>query len=233
MSSPTNAPGFPTYVTGAPTSPRAIIVLQEAFGVNDHIRNVADRFADTEHFVVAPHLFHRHGAPEIPYDDLEQAMSLMSTVTNEGLTNDLNATTDFLGSFGFSRSSIGAVGFCMGGSVAFYLATLGTVGAVASFYGGGITKTRLGLPPLLELASKLCTPWLGLYGDLDAGIPVEEVEALRAATASANVTTEIIRYADAGHGFHCDARPLAYNDAAARDAFQCTLDFFDEQLSDK
>jgi len=69
----------------------------------------------------------------------------------------------------------------MGGTVAFYAATLGIVGAAASFYGGGVETGRFGLAPLLELASDLKSAWIGLYGDLDKGIPVEQVEALRAA----------------------------------------------------
>jgi carboxymethylenebutenolidase len=83
------------------------------------------------------------------------------------------------------------------------------------------------------LAKDLRCPWIGLYGDLDQGIPVEQVEALRGATAKSKLRTEIVRYADAAHGFHCDARPAAYNESAAVDAHQCTLDFFDAELSDK
>ncbi|HVA52393.1 MAG TPA: dienelactone hydrolase family protein [Acidimicrobiales bacterium] len=233
MSTTASSPGFPVYVTGSTGSPRALIVLQEAFGVNHHIRNVADRFADAGFFAVAPHLFHRSGAPEIPYDEFDRAMPLMAELTVEGLTNDLNATIDFLNSLGFGSSSIGVVGFCMGGSVAFYAATLAGVGAAVTFYGGGLTKGRFGLSPLLELAPTLRAPWLGLFGDLDTSIPSDDVEALRVVTAKLPLTTDIVRYPDAQHGFHCDARPSAYNEGAARDAYRRTLDFFAEQLSDR
>jgi carboxymethylenebutenolidase len=224
------SPRFPVYATGSTVSPRALIVLQEAFGVNDHIRDVADRFADAGFFVAAPHLFHRSGAPEVPYDDVDRAKSLIAELTAEGLTNDLNATTDFLKSLGYGPSSIGVVGFCMGGSVALYAATLTSVGAAVTFYGGGVRAPRMGLAPLRELAPNLKSPWLGLFGDLDAGIPIEDVEALREAAARAPVSTDVVRYANAGHGFHCDARPAAYNEEAARDAFGRALDFFDEYL---
>jgi len=225
--------GFPVYAAGSTDAPRAVIVIQEAFGVNDHIRQVVDRFADAGDFAVAPALFHRDGSPEISYDDFPEAMKYMANLTRDGITNDLNATTDFLATLGYHAANIGVVGYCMGGSVSFYAATLGSVGAAATFYGGGIENGRFGLPPLLELAKELTCPWLGLYGDLDQGIPVEQVEELRAATATSSFHTEIVRYADAQHGFHCDARPAAYNRAAAEDAAQCTLDFFDEELSDK
>jgi carboxymethylenebutenolidase len=227
------SPGFPVYVTGSSEASRALIVLQEGFGVNDHVRGVADRFTDAGYFVVSPHLYHRSGSLEVPYDDVDQAVSLMSEMSVQGLKNDLDATTDFLATLDYGPSSVGAVGFCMGGSVAFYAATLATVGAAVSFYGGGVTKGRMGLPALLELAPDLKAPWLGLYGDLDTGIPTEDVEALREVTSRVAVTTEIVRYPNAQHGFHCDARPSVYNEAAARDAYRRALDFLGEHLQAK
>jgi len=222
--------GFPLYASGTTDSPRAIIVLQEAFGVNGHIRGVADRFADEGFLAVAPQLFHRDGSPEIPYDDFASAMPFMANLTKQGITNDLSATTDFLTSLGFHAPNIAAVGYCMGGTVSFFAATLGTIGAAASFYGGGVATGRFGLPPLLDLAAELACPWLGLYGDLDQSIPVDQVEALRDATRASSVTTEIVRYPEGQHGFHCDARPGAYNEAAALDAHARTLAFFAEHL---
>jgi len=157
----------------------------------------------------------------------------MGTLTKQGITNDLNATTDFLFTLGFKPANIAVVGFCMGGTVAFYAATLGTVGAAASFYGGGLAVGRFGFPPLIELAPELKCPWLGLYGDLDQSIPPEQVEELRSVTDGLAVSTEIVRYPEGQHGFHCDARPDAYNEAAAINAYERTLDFFAEHLKDK
>ena len=225
--------GFPVYASGQTASPRAVIVLQEAFGVNDHIRGVADLFADEGYLAVAPQLFHRDGSPEIPYDDFSAAMPFMANLTKQGLTNDLNATTDFLATLGFHAPNVAAVGFCMGGTVSFFAATLGTIGAAASFYGGGVEKGRFGLPPLVELAGELKCPWLGLYGDLDQSIPPEQVEALRTATGASAVTTEIVRYPAGKHGFHCDARPDAYDEASALDARRRALAFFDDHLRDR
>ncbi len=180
--------------------------------------------------MIAPHLYHREGSPEIPYDDVERAMAVMSTLTKTGLTNDLNATTDFLSSHGFNPASVGVVGFCTGGSVALYAATLGTVGAAVTYYGGGIATGRMGLAPLLEEAEHLRSPWLGLYGDLDAGIPISEVEDLRVLTSELSVVTEIVRYPDAGHGFHCAARASNYNAKASADADERTKEFLNAQL---
>jgi carboxymethylenebutenolidase len=225
--------GFPLYASGKTDASRAVIVIQEAFGVNDHIRDVADRFSDEGYLAVAPQLFHRDGSPEVPYDDFPSAMPLMANLNKQGITNDLNATTDFLATLGFHAPNIAIVGYCMGGTVSFYAATLGTVGVAASFYGGGLETGRFGFPPLIELAPELKCPWIGLYGDLDGSIPVEQVERLRAATEAVPFATEIVRYPDAEHGFHCDMRPNNYNEAAATNAYERTLDFFATHLSDK
>jgi carboxymethylenebutenolidase len=157
----------------------------------------------------------------------------MANLNSDGIVNDLKATTDFLATLGYAAANIGVVGYCMGGTVAFFAATTGDVGASASFYGGGVEAGRFGFPPLLELAPLLHCPWLGLYGDLDTGIPVEQVEALRVAAATSAYRTDIVRYADGAHGFHCEGRPSVYNETAARDAHQRTLKFFETTLSDK
>ena len=223
----------PLDVAGDPSSPRAVIVIQEAFGVNDHIREVTDRFGAAGYYAVAPELFHRIGSPEVPYDIFPEAMSIISELNADGLGSDLGAAAEFLGEADYPASSIGIVGYCMGGTVTFYAATTGMVGAAASFYGGGIEAGRFGFPPLLELAPRLRADWIGLYGDLDKGIPVEQVEALRAAVAATTFDTQVIRYADAEHGFHCDARPGVFNATAAADAHQRTLEFFSSHLHDK
>ncbi|MFI5036533.1 MAG: dienelactone hydrolase family protein [Acidimicrobiales bacterium] len=223
--------GTPIQVVGSPDAPRALIVLQEAFGVNDHIRSIAQRFADEGYYVVAPELFHRTGSPEISYDDYAQAGPAMGSLDPEGLEEDVSAAATFLEAAGYATASIGVVGYCMGGSVSLYADTLGVVGAAASFYGGGVAAGRFGLPPLVELAPELRAPWLGLYGDADQGIPPEQVEALRAAAATSGVATEVVRYPEAGHGFNCDARPANYNAAAAADATARTLAFFADHLA--
>ena len=94
----------------------------------------------------------------------------------------------------------------MGGTITFATAARLALGAAVTFYGGGVAEGRFGFPPLVELAPSLRTPWLGLYGDLDTGIPVEQVESLRAAVAGAAVDAEIVRYPEAEHGFNCDER---------------------------
>ncbi len=199
--------------------------MQEAFGVNDHIEDVCRRFAAEGWLAVAPHLFHRSGDPKFGYEDLTQARPHMEALTAEGILTDIDAGLGRLKSEGLTSLRIGVVGFCMGGTVALITAVERTVGAAVTFYGGGITQGRFGFPPLVELAPKLHAPWLGLYGDLDQGIPVDDVEQLRAAAATAATKTEVVRYAEAGHGFHCDQRS-SFDAASASDAWGRTLDWF-------
>jgi len=211
----------------------AVIVIQEAFGVNEHIRDVTRRFADAGYHAVAPALFHRAGGGEAPYGDMEAVMKLFAGVSDDGLLMDVDATIDHLGGAGFGPERIGIVGFCMGGRVTFLVAARRALGAAVGFYGGGIVESgRLPFPALIDEVATLQTPWLGLFGDLDAGIPVEHVERLRAALdADAPVDHEIVRYADAQHGFHCDARPDAFNAEAAADGWARAVHWLRDHVS--
>jgi carboxymethylenebutenolidase len=207
-----------------------IIVVQEAFGVNDHIEAVARRFAGEGWLAVAPHLFHRSGDPRLGYDDIAQVMPHVRQLTAHGVLADIDTAFDHLDKTGITSDRTGIVGFCMGGTVALVTAVRREVGAAVTFYGGGMSEGRFGFGPLIDEAPGLRAPWLGLYGDLDEGIPVADVEQLRSAAASSGQPTDIIRYPHAGHGFHCDERG-DYHPASAQDAWQRTLAWFDQYLS--
>lgn len=208
---------------------RAVIVVQEAFGVNDHIEDVSRRFAAEGYRAVAPHVFHRTGDPVLDYTSIEKVMPHIQALDEQGLVTDLDATLAHLSASGVAPSQVGTVGFCMGGTVSFLAATRYPLVASVTFYGGGISEGRFGLPPLVELASRLQTPWLGLFGDTDQGIPIADVEALRSAVGGAKVATEIVRYPEAGHGFHCDMRP-SFHEASATDAWRRTVEWFARHL---
>jgi carboxymethylenebutenolidase len=215
---------------GAPKG--AVIVIMEAFGVNDHIEDVTRRAAAAGYHAVAPDLFHRSGGGAIAYDDFSRMMELFAGVNDEGLLVDVDATLDHLRSAGFGDDRIGIVGFCFGGRVAFLVAARRRIGAAVTFYGGGIvTKNPLGFEALVDEAKTLATPWLGLFGDKDKGIPVADVETLRAELDAANpVPHDVVRY-DADHGFHCDGRPAVYDEAAATDGWRRTIAWFGEHLA--
>ena len=208
----------------------AVVVLQEAFGVNDHIQDLCRRFSDEGYAAAAPHLFHRSGDPILGYEDMQAVIPFVMQLTVSELEADLEATFEHLAGSGFEGRRVAVVGFCMGGSIAFLSASYWELGAAVSFYGGGITQGRFGMPPLLDMAPTLQTPWLGLFGDLDQSIPVNEVEGLRSAAARASVPTEIVRYPEATHGFHCDARS-SYHESSAKDAWQRTLQWLDHHMT--
>jgi carboxymethylenebutenolidase len=211
---------------------RAIVVVQEAFGVNEHIKDVTRRFAAAGYRAVAPALFHRAGGGAVEdYTDVAAIFPLFEGVTDDGILTDIDAALDHLRGAGFADPSIGVVGFCFGGRVSFLTAARRTLGAAVGFYGGGITAAGpMPYPPLIGEAGTLRTPWLGLFGDQDEMIPVADVEALREALGAAQVTTEVIRYAEAGHGFHCDVR-ADYHEVSAKDAWARTLDWFGRHLA--
>jgi carboxymethylenebutenolidase len=209
----------------------AIIVIQEAFGVNDHIKDVARRCAAAGYVGVAPALFHRAGGGTAPYDDFSQMMPLFEGVSDDGVLMDVDATIAHLHDEGFADSGIGIVGFCFGGRVTFLTALRRALGAGVGFYGGGITEPNVLAPnALVDEAAGIRTPWLGLFGDLDEMIPSEGVERLRQELRGASVATDVVRYPDAGHGFHCDARD-SYHETSARDGWQRALDWFGTHLS--
>src|SRR4051812_41507254 len=158
-----------------PAGRGGVLVIQEAFGVNGHIEDVTRRVAAAGYRAVAPHLFHRSGDPELSYDELPAVMPHMQALSMDGLLTDLDACLDYLReSAELAPDRIGVVGFCMGGSVAGLAAARRRLGAAVSFYGGGVAEGRFGMPPLVELAPEFVTPWLGLYGEQDQGIPVEQ-----------------------------------------------------------
>ena len=209
----------------------AVIVVQEAFGVNDHIQDVTRRFAAAGYHAVAPAFFHRAGGGTAPYDDFAQVMPLFQDVDDDGILADIDATLAHLEAHGFDRSRIGIVGFCFGGRVTFLVAARRALGAAVGFYGGGIAAAGgLPFPPLIGESSSLQTPWLGLFGDLDQGISIESVEELRTALSDAPVAADIVRYPDAEQGFHCDARP-SYPAVWAADGWRRALEWFDTHLA--
>ena len=219
-----------TVVEPASTPARAVIVVQEAFGVNDHIADVVARFAKVGYLAVAPHLFHREGDPTFGYDEIDKVMPVMQRLTSDGILADIDAALARISDTGVAPAATGIVGFCMGGTVTLVTAANRDVGAAVTFYGGGVTAGRFGFPPLVDVASKLRAPWLGLYGDQDKGIAVADVEQLRAAAAASGQPTDVVRYADAEHGFHCDVR-ASYHEASAGDAWQRTLDWLATHLA--
>jgi carboxymethylenebutenolidase len=202
----------------------ALLVFQEAFGVNAHIRDIAGRFAREGFVAVAPELFHRTAAGfDGRYDDFPSAVPHMKALNDASMGADLRAAHDWVrGSMGVELP-IFAIGYCMGGRAAFLAAlTLPLAGAI-SYYGGGIAPNASN-PGLLGRASGIQAPLLLFWGGRDKHIPPEQVRAVTDALRAAGKNFVNVEISNADHAFFCDAR-ASYSPAAALLAWPLTLAF--------
>ncbi len=187
-----------------------IVLLQEIFGVNAHIRAVADQYAADGYVVLAPDVFWRQ-APrvELAYTgaDWEEAMRLMKAVNAKHTVADIAATVSALRAELDGGAKVAAVGYCFGGLLAYLSAARGLVDAAVPYYGGGIQNQ-------LHEATTLDVPVQFHYGALDKHIPSEAVAQVRAAVTGKR-GTEVFVYDDADHGFNCWARPSYHQRSAA------------------
>ncbi len=210
----------------------AVVVVQDAFGVGEYLEGVCTTLAESGYRAVAPHFFHRKGLVAVDRErGMEAVMEAMEGIADQQILTDVDGALAYLRDQGFADRQIGLVGFCFGGRVSFLVAARRPIGAAVGFYGGGIVESRFDhMPALIDAAPTLPTPWLGLFGDDDFSIPVEQVETLRARLdAEAPVDHDVVRYAGAGHGFHSSDGP-AYHAEAAADAWGRTLTWFGEHL---
>jgi carboxymethylenebutenolidase len=207
-----------------------VVVIQEAFGITDYLTGVLADLAGAGWHAVAPHLFHRSGDPVFGYDEYDKIAGIFASLDAGAIAADVDDALAALERSGLGASRTAIIGFCMGGNVATVTATRHALGAAVSFYGGGVAAGRFGHPPLVEAARGLKTPWLGLYGETDPSIPVEEAEQLRAAAAASGVESELILYPEAGHGFHCHDRK-DYAPTAAADAWSRMLAWLDRHVA--
>lgn len=202
-----------------------IIVLQEAFGVNGHIRSICDRLAKEGYVTIAPELFHRSAAPgtELSYSDFSLVMPHFQAMTVDGMSADMKAAYDWLQQQPHVKhDKIGSIGFCMGGRASFLANTVLPLSAAVSYYGGGMV-------PLAERASQMHAPQLFFWGGLDKHILPEHIETVIAAVKKAGkpYSNVVISYAE--HAFNCDERP-SYNKQAANEAWAMTLAFLKNNL---
>jgi carboxymethylenebutenolidase len=197
-----------------------LIVFQEAFGVNRHIRNVSDRLAAEGYVVIAPELFHRT-APgfEGSYTDFPAVLPHYQAVTTETAELDIRSAYEWLASNAHVKlNEISSVGFCMGGRVSFLANSVVRLRAAVSFYGGGIA------PGLLDRAAKVQAPSLLIWGGLDKHITPEHRKAVTDALSAQRKIYVNAEFSRAGHGFFCDER-ASYEPHSARQAWALTLEF--------
>ncbi len=210
------------YVSHPSGAPKAgLIVFQEAFGVNPHIRDVTDRFAREGYLAIAPELFHRT-APgfEAGYGDFPSCMPHMQALRDPQLEADMHATFDWLKNNGQGSKeslTISAVGYCMGGRCACLAAIALPLGCGVSYYGGGIAG-------LTDRLTSLQSPMMFFWGGLDHHIGPDQVQAVNTAMRETKKPYVNVEFSFADHGFFCDARP-SYNAEAAAEAWALTLEF--------
>jgi len=198
----------------------AIILLQEAYGVNHHMRKVANHFAADGYVVIVPELFHRT-APvgfEGTYGDFQGVMLHYSAVTNDALTADLIACFEWITEQDYiDESKVFSIGYCMGGKVSFLANAVLPLKAGVSYYGGGVDQ-------LADKAAKLHGRHLFFWGGLDKHIKPENISTIINALDAAGKEYINVKFSYADHAFNCDDRP-AYNEAASKEALALTLAF--------
>jgi carboxymethylenebutenolidase len=201
-----------------------LLLLQEAFGVNAHIRDVAGRFSREGFVTLAPELFHRT-APgfEGRYDDFPGVMPHMKALNDASVAADLRAAHDWLLKAIGPEQPISAIGYCMGGRAAFLAALTVPLASAVSYYGGGIAPNATN-PGLLGRASGIQAPMLFFWGGRDRHIAPEQVQAMTGALRAAGKTFVNVEISNADHGFFCDAR-ASYSPAAAALAWPLTVTF--------
>jgi carboxymethylenebutenolidase len=202
----------------------AVVVVMEAFGLNGHIKDVANRIAAEGYAVLAPDMYYREQNAVVGYDQLPEAIRLMTSLQDDKIVADMAALVNYLQSQEFVRGDrIGVTGFCMGGRITFLTACKNAaIKAAAPFYGGGIGG-------LLDHAPKISCPMLLFYGDQDPFIPNDEVEKVRTTLNKLNKHAEVVVYPGAPHGFFCNERE-SYRPDAATDAWGRLKTFFATHL---
>jgi len=194
----------------------AIVVIQEIFGVNAHIRSICDRLAETGYVAIAPALFdrtERDFQSGYSQDEVDHARTFIADADWDAMVRDTEAARLAVANIG----KVGIVGFCMGGTIAFLGATrLAGISAASAFYGGRIQAFA---------DEKPACPTHLHYGSEDHGIPMDNVDSVR----QRRPDCQVFVYQGAGHGFHCDARP-SFDVDASRTAWARTLDLFAREV---
>jgi carboxymethylenebutenolidase len=207
-----------------------IIVIQEIFGVNEHIRDVTERIANEGYVAIAPAIYQRL-APgfEVGYtpEDIEIGRQYKNQTKASELLSDIQSTINYLYTLpNVKKGGVGSIGFCFGGHVTYLAATLDDIAITASFYGAGITNsTPGGGEPTINCTPKIKGTIYTFFGGKDASIPLKQVDQIEAALQKYNISHQVFRYQEADHGFFCDRRG-SYHAPSAQDAWNRVLELF-------
>lgn len=204
-----------------------ILVVQEIFGVHEYIRDVCRRLAQRGYQAIAPNLYQRQGDPA-GIDSVPDILArIVSKVPDAQVMGDLDAAATWAAANGGDPARLGITGFCWGGRITWlYAAHNPRLKAGVAWY-GRLTGVAGALTPThpIDLVDALKAPVLGLYGAKDQGIPVSDVDDMKADLAKAGKRAEFVIYPEAGHAFHADYRP-SYRAADAADGWSRLLAWF-------
>ena len=218
---------FDAYVVTPHTgSGPGIVLIQEIFGVNEHIRTVAEQYAQDGFVVIVPDLFWRSEPHvELGYDEAgwKRAVELMNAADNQKAQADIGVAIAALKAHEGMTGPVASLGFCWGGLLSYHTAANGLVDAAICYYGGGIQNH-------LDRAAEIEVPVLMLFGEEDSHIPMEAVHQIAEVFVD-NELVDIVSFTDAQHGFNCAHRD-SYNQRAAVEAHGESLIFLSEMLPD-
>ncbi len=212
-------PAYRAHPAASVAAP-VVVVVQEIFGVHEHIKDVCRRLAKLGYYAIAPELYFRAGDPAKLPDGATIVAQILPRITDRQVMSDIDSTVVFAKGEGALSERLGITGFCWGGRVVWlYSAHNPALKAGVAWY-GRITAAKSEQTPQhpIDIVGDIRAPVLGLYGAADAGIPVEDVKKMEAALKAAGKKTEIVIYPDTPHGFHADYR-ASYREANARDGF--------------
>ena len=233
---PTTGGEMPAYRAQPATggSFPVILVVQEIFGVHEHIKDVCRRLAKQGYLAIAPELYARQGDPRAFANVQELMNQLVSKVSDAQVLGDLDACIAWAKANGGDPARLGITGFCWGGRITWlYAAHNRQVKAGVAWYGRLVgTASEMTPKQPIDIAAKLNGPVLGLYGGQDQGIPLDTVENMRKALAEGNAAgkaSAIVVYDKAPHAFHADYRP-SYRKEEAEDGWQRLLAWFKQHL---
>ena len=226
--------GYLAKPEGAGPHP-GVIVFMEIFGINSHIRDVTERVAAEGYVALAPDFFHRTGpGVEYGYDDegMGKGMELLGQLDADEMIADAQAAEAFLRGHADTSDKLGAMGFCIGGHMAYLAACETGVSATASFYGGGIAAPQGmgGKASTVSRTAKIQGKILCLFGAEDGMIPEDQVSTIQSALGAGNVDSDVVVYPGADHGFFCDQRGT-YQKEAASDAWERVKSLFAAELA--
>ena len=207
-----------------------VIVVMEAFGLNDHIKAVAERIAREGYVTIAPDVYHRFGSPIIPYADIPKAIELLQKLDDAKVMGEMGAGLAYLKRQSDVRANaLGITGFCMGGRFTFLTAAQHApdIKAAVPFYGGGIAANAPDAP--INFADRITAPVLAFFGEKDQMIPLDQVKRIEETMRRLGKTYEAKVYPGAGHGFFCDERG-SYQAEAAQDAWRRLTEWFSKYL---